>query len=97
MGQASQADAARTLREVERVRERTWATLDRGWIGFFVFGVASLLSVPFTLIEGWPTPGTYWLIAGPVGLIVTWLGFCGSRFAAASSIATSTSMWLSLR
>ncbi len=75
MGQASQADAARTLREVERVRERTWATLDRGWIGFFVFGVASLLSVPFTRIEDGQLLGTYWLIAGPVGLIVTWLGF----------------------
>lgn len=71
----SQAEAAETLRVVERARERTWATLDRGWIGFLVFGLASLLSVPFTRIDDGNLLGLYWLIAGPLALLVTWLGF----------------------
>ncbi len=71
----SRAEAAETLRVVERARERTWASLDRGWIGFLVFGVASLLSVPFTRIDDGHLLGSYWLIAGPLALFVTWLGF----------------------
>jgi hypothetical protein len=73
--QASRAEAARTLREVERVRERTRRLLDRGWIGFVVFGFASLLSVPFTLIDEGGLLGAYWLIAGQLGCLITWLGF----------------------
>jgi hypothetical protein len=65
------ADAAQTLGEVERLRERTRYAIEWGWIPFLIFGGAVLLSVPFALIDDGSALGVYWLFAGPAGVLAT--------------------------
>ena len=67
----AEADAVRTLGEVERLRERTRDAVEWGWFPFLVFGAAVLLSAPFAWIDDGAALGYYWLIAGPVGVAVT--------------------------
>jgi hypothetical protein len=67
--------AAQTLHEVEMVRDRTRSSLVAGWIPFLVFGVATLLSAVFARVDDGQALGTYWLIAGPLGVAITLLGF----------------------
>jgi hypothetical protein len=64
------ADAAQTLGEVERLRERTRYAVEWGWIPFLIFGAAVLISVPFALDDG-SALGIYWLVAGPIGVLAT--------------------------
>lgn len=64
--------AATTLREVERVRGATRESLDPGWVPYLVFGLLTMLSAPFTQIGDEGVEGLYWLVAGPVGLVITW-------------------------
>jgi hypothetical protein len=66
-----QAEMARTLGEVERLRERTRDAVEWGWFPFLVFGVAVLLSAPFAWIDDGRSLGVYWLVAGPIALAVT--------------------------
>jgi hypothetical protein len=65
--------AAATLSEVERVRGETRERLDPGWVPYLVFGVLTMLSAPFTQIGEGGAEGIFWLVAGPVGLAITWL------------------------
>jgi hypothetical protein len=68
-------DALQTLREVEAVRERTRLAVHWAWLPFLVFGLATLGSTPFTPIEDSYAVGIYWLIAGPLGIAVTVVGY----------------------
>ena len=70
----AEADAAQTLGEVERLRERTRYAVEWGWFAFLVFGGAVLLSVPFALADDGSALGVYWLVAGPLGVAVTLYG-----------------------
>jgi hypothetical protein len=67
--------AAHTLRDLERVRDQTQSSLTAGWIPFLVFGVATLVSAVFTRVDDGHALGTYWLVAGPLGVAITLLGF----------------------
>jgi hypothetical protein len=67
----AEADAVRTLGEVERLRERTRYAVEWGWIPFLIFGGAVLLSVPFALVDDGSALGVYWLFAGPLGVLAT--------------------------
>jgi hypothetical protein len=67
----AEADAVRTLGEVEKLRERTRDAVEWGWIPFLIFGGVVLLSVPFALIDDGSALGVYWLFAGPVGVLAT--------------------------
>ncbi len=63
--------AIQMLNEVEALRERTRKSLRWGWAPFAVFGVANLLSAPFTQIGDGLALGIFWLFAGPIGCLVT--------------------------
>jgi hypothetical protein len=67
--------ALQTLRGVEALRERTRKALVWGWLPFLAFGIATLASAPLTQINDGHALGTYWLIAGPLALAVTLLGY----------------------
>ncbi len=64
--------AATMLSEVERVRGETRERLDPGWMPYLVFGVLTMLSAVFTQVGDDGSEGLYWLVAGPVGLAITW-------------------------
>ncbi len=66
------ATAATMLDEVERVQGETREKLDPGWLPYLLFGVLTMLSAVFTQIGDGGREGVYWLVAGPIGLIVTW-------------------------
>jgi len=66
--------AQEMLREVERARARTLAAMDWGWLPFLVFGTVTLVSAVFYQIHDGRPLGTYWLIAGPLALVVTLVG-----------------------
>ena len=65
------ASAARTLGEVEQLRERTRNAVEWGWIPFLIFGAVVLLSAAFTRVDDGQSLGVYWLIAGPAGVALT--------------------------
>jgi hypothetical protein len=67
------ATAASMLNEVERVRGATRENLDPGWMPYLVFGLLTMVSAAFTQIGDGGSEGLYWLVAGPVGLAITWL------------------------
>jgi hypothetical protein len=67
--------ALQTLRRIEEVRGRTREAVVWGWLPFLAFGIAMLASVPFTQINEGHALRTYWLIAGPLALAVTLLGY----------------------
>ena len=64
--------AATMLSEVERVRGKARESLDPGWMPYLVFGALTMLSAAFTQIGDDGSEGLYWLVAGPVGLAITW-------------------------
>lgn len=63
-------EAVQILDEVEKIRDHTRASLEWGWLAFFVFGAATLLSAAFTRIDDGDTLGLYWLVAGPVACLL---------------------------
>ena len=65
------ADPATTLREVEEVRQRTRAAVHPVWFPMLFFGVAALLSIPFSLVGDGLGSALFWLIAGPAGGVAT--------------------------
>jgi hypothetical protein len=66
----TEAETSRTLAELNRIRTRTSAELEFGWIPFLVFGLAVLGSGIFTLLDD-EHLGTYWLIAAPTAILIT--------------------------
>jgi hypothetical protein len=66
----TEAETSRTLAELKRIRTRTSAELEFGWIPFLVFGLAVLGSGIFTLLDD-EHLGTYWLIAAPTAILIT--------------------------
>lgn len=68
----NEIDSEATLESIERLRERTHRVAHASWLPFFVFGLLVIGAVPFSLAgdDGWD--GYYWLLAGPLGGIVTW-------------------------
>lgn len=69
----TEAETSRTLAELNRIRTRTSAELEFGWIPFLVFGLAVLGSGAVTLIDD-ELLGTYWLIAAPIATLITVVG-----------------------
>jgi len=67
----SEVDAASTLTEVERLRGDTRAALAGSWYPFLLYGLASLLSAPLTLIWDGGAVGIYWAIAAPLAYWLT--------------------------
>jgi hypothetical protein len=67
--------ALQTLRGVAAVRERTREAVVWGWLPFLAFGIATLASAPLTRIDDGEAVGPYWLIAAPLALAVTLLGY----------------------
>jgi hypothetical protein len=63
-----------TLEWLETIRGRTRQAVMWGWLPFLVFGIATLVSVPLTPIDSYAIV-VYWLIAGPLALAVTLLGY----------------------
>src|SRR5918996_4838881 len=68
----NEIDSKATLESVQHLRDATHRAAHASWLPFFVFGLLVLGAVPFSLAgdDGWD--GYYWLVAGPLGGIVTW-------------------------
>ena len=64
-------ELAVTLRHVEEVRRQTRATVHPAWFPMLLFGVFGLASAPFCAIGGELGVGVFWLVAGPVGGVLT--------------------------
>jgi hypothetical protein len=69
----TEAETSRTLAELNRIRTRTSAELEFGWIPLLVFGLAVMGSGAVTLIDD-ELLGTYWLIAAPIATLITVVG-----------------------
>ena len=59
------------LREVDAVRQRTRAVVHPAWFPMLLFGVFGLASAPFCAIGHGRGQALFWLVAGPVGGILT--------------------------
>lgn len=68
------SEPVQTLEWLETIRGRTREAVLWGWLPFLVFGIATLVSAPLTPIDSYAIV-IYWLIAGPLALGVTWLGY----------------------
>ena len=64
-------DLAVTLQHVEEVRRRTRAAVHPASFPLLLFGTFGLASTPFCAIGGGLGVGLFWLVAGPVGGMVT--------------------------
>jgi hypothetical protein len=68
----SDTESAATLESIERLRDRTQRVAHPSWVPFFVFGLLVLGAVPFSLAGDDGLDGFYWLLAGPLGGVLTW-------------------------
>ena len=64
-------ELAVTLQHVEEVRRRTRAAVHPAAFPLLLFGAFGLASTPFCAIGGGLGVGLFWLVAGPVGGVVT--------------------------
>jgi len=69
------ADAATTLRELETVRQKARGSLNASWLAFLIWGTIVLASAPFTQIGDGAAVGVYWMLATPLGLLITWRAY----------------------
>jgi hypothetical protein len=71
----TEKETLQTFRGLEQVRDRTRTALLWGWLPFLVFGTATLVSAPISQVNDGEALGVYWLVAGPLALAVTLLGY----------------------
>ncbi len=60
-------DPAETLRHIQQLQERTRHDLSSYWFPLVLFGVLTLVSVPFAIPDGGGAIAIFWAIAGPGG------------------------------
>ena len=70
-GSSTPGEVAATLKQVDEVRRRTRAAVHPAWFPMLLFGVFGLASAPFCAIGHGTGQGLFWVIAGPVGGILT--------------------------
>jgi hypothetical protein len=66
------AEAKGVLGTVEGVQSSTRAALKPSWLPYLVFGALTVASAPMTQVDDGAANGIYWLVAGPIGLAITW-------------------------
>ena len=64
-------EVALTLRQVDEARRRTRAAVHPAWFPMVLFGMFGLASTPFCAIGHGTGQGLFWLVAGPVGGVLT--------------------------
>lgn len=60
-----------TLEQIEEVRRRTRAAVHPAWFPLMLFGAFGLASAPFCAFRSGLGQGLFWLVAGPVGGVLT--------------------------
>jgi hypothetical protein len=75
VAQVADDQALQTLKDVEAIRVRTRQAVEWGWLPFVAFGVATLVSAPFTQVDDGYTIAVYWLVAAPMATAVTLVGY----------------------
>ena len=67
----TRTDAERALQEVSAARELTRGVLNASWLALLIWGVIVLASAPFTQIGDGEAVAFYWLVATPLGFLIT--------------------------
>ncbi|MDQ3640272.1 MAG: hypothetical protein M3450_02075 [Actinomycetota bacterium] len=79
-------ELASTLRQVEELRRQTRAAVHPAWFPLVLFGAFGLASTPFCAFGEGLGVGLFWLVAGPVGGVLT------SRYYRNRALATGAGM-----
>jgi hypothetical protein len=65
-------EARGTLGTISGIQRSTREAVRASWVPYLVFGALAVLSAPVTQIDDGAANGIYWLVAGPIGLAITW-------------------------
>jgi hypothetical protein len=79
-------EAAATLKEIDEVTRQTRAVVHPTWFPMVLFGAFGLASTPFCSIGGGLGVGLFWVVAGPVGGVLT------ARYYRRRALATGAGM-----